>query len=152
MPCRRRYGEPRQAEVAARGDPRGSRAPDRQADRPLAGSPGQDQRPRARPLGCARRGLLRLVRLQGAQAHEGCLRAARGRGPRPGEENARGAPRMRVASFTVHGTAEQSARWKRAAEAEGFASVGAWAAPALDAYLKARARAGRPLPLYWRRG
>jgi len=46
----------------------------------------------------------------------------------------------------------QSIRWKRAAEAEGFASAGAWLADAADAYLKARARAGRPIPLAWRRG
>lgn len=59
---------------------------------------------------------------------------------------------LKTASFTVRGSMEQSVRWKRASNAEGFASVGAWAAPALDAYLKARARAGRPLPLYWRRG
>jgi hypothetical protein len=59
---------------------------------------------------------------------------------------------VKVATFTVRATVEQSARWKRAAEAEGFASVGAWAAPALDAYLRARARRGHPLPLYWRRG
>lgn len=59
---------------------------------------------------------------------------------------------LRVASFTVHGTAHQSARWKQAAGAEGFASAGAWLACAADAYLKARARAGAPVPLYWRRG
>lgn len=59
---------------------------------------------------------------------------------------------LKVASFAVRATVEQGIRWKRAADAEGFASVGAWAAPALDAYLKARARAGRPLPLAWRRG
>ncbi len=58
---------------------------------------------------------------------------------------------MKVASFTVRGTVEQSARWKRAAEAEGYASAGSWLAYAADAYLKARARAGRPLPLAWRR-
>ena len=59
---------------------------------------------------------------------------------------------MKVASFTVHATMAQSIAWKRAAEAEGFASVGSWAALALDAYLKARARAGHPIPLAWRRG
>jgi hypothetical protein len=59
---------------------------------------------------------------------------------------------LRVASFTVRATAEQSARWKRAAEAEGHRSAGTWLAEAADAYLKARARAGRPLPLAWRRG
>jgi hypothetical protein len=59
--------------------------------------------------------------------------------------------RLKVASFTVHATAEQSVRWKRAAEAEGFASAGAWLAGAADAYLKVRARAGLPVPLSWRR-
>ena len=59
---------------------------------------------------------------------------------------------LRVANFTVHATAAQSARWKQAAEAEGFHSVGAWLACAADAYLKARARAGQPVPLAWRRG
>jgi hypothetical protein len=59
---------------------------------------------------------------------------------------------MKVASFTVRATMQQSIRWKQVAEAEGFASVGSWAALALDAYLKARARAGRPLPLSWHRG
>ena len=59
---------------------------------------------------------------------------------------------MTTASFTVHATAEQSARWKRAAEAEGHRAAGTWLAEAADAYLKARARAGRPLPLAWRRG
>ncbi len=59
---------------------------------------------------------------------------------------------LRVANFTVHATAVQSARWKQAAEAEGFTSAGAWLAGAADAYLKARARAGAPVPLAWRRG
>ncbi len=58
---------------------------------------------------------------------------------------------MKVATFTVRGTLAQSERWKRAADAEGFASAGAWLADAADAYLKVRARAGRPLPLAWRR-
>ena len=57
---------------------------------------------------------------------------------------------MKVATFTVHATATQSARWKQAAQAEGFPSVGAWAGGAIDAYLKARATAGKPLPLAWR--
>lgn len=56
---------------------------------------------------------------------------------------------MKVASFTLHATMQQSIRWKQAAANEGYASVGSWAALALDAYLKARARAGRPLPLSW---
>ncbi len=60
--------------------------------------------------------------------------------------------RLRVASFTVHATAVQSARWKQAAEAEGFTSAGRWLACAADAYLKVRARAGQPVPLAWRLG
>ncbi len=58
---------------------------------------------------------------------------------------------MKVATFTLRADVHQSARWKQAAEAEGFPSVGAWAALALDAYLKARARAGMPIPLSWHR-
>jgi hypothetical protein len=46
----------------------------------------------------------------------------------------------------------QSIRWKQAAEGEGFASVGSWAGRALDAYLEARTRAGRPIPLSWHKG
>jgi hypothetical protein len=60
--------------------------------------------------------------------------------------------RLKVASFTIRATMAQSVAWKRAAEAEGHASVGTWAAEALDVYLKARARSGRPLPLFWSRG
>lgn len=59
---------------------------------------------------------------------------------------------MKVASFTVRATMPQSVRWKQAAEGEGFASVGSWAARALDAYLEHRTRAGRPIPLAWHRG
>jgi hypothetical protein len=59
---------------------------------------------------------------------------------------------VKVASFTVHANTHQSARWKQAAEGEGFPSVGAWLAGAADAYLKIRARAGLPVPLAWRRG
>ena len=58
---------------------------------------------------------------------------------------------LKVASFTVHATAEQSARWKRSAEGEGHRSAGTWLAAAADAYLKARARAGAPVPLAWHR-
>ena len=58
---------------------------------------------------------------------------------------------MKVATFTVHATAEQSVRWKRAAEAEGHRSAGTWLAAA-DAYLRVRARAGQPLPLAWHLG
>lgn len=57
---------------------------------------------------------------------------------------------MKVASFTVHATADQSVRWKQAADAEGHRSAGTWLAAAADAYLKVRARAGQPLPLAWR--
>jgi hypothetical protein len=60
--------------------------------------------------------------------------------------------RLKVASFAVRATMAQSVAWKRAAEAEGQASIGTWAAEALDAYLKVRAQAGKPLPLFWSRG
>ncbi len=59
---------------------------------------------------------------------------------------------MKVATYTVHADAQQSVRWNRAAEGEGFTSTGAWLAAAADSYLKARARAGMPIPLAWRRG
>jgi hypothetical protein len=59
---------------------------------------------------------------------------------------------LKVATFTVRASMAQSIAWKRAAEMEGFASVGSWAALALDAYLRTRARAGHPIPLSWRRG
>jgi hypothetical protein len=59
---------------------------------------------------------------------------------------------MKTASFTVHADVRQSARWKQASEGEGFPSVGSWLAGAADAYLKARARAGMPIPLCWRKG
>jgi hypothetical protein len=59
---------------------------------------------------------------------------------------------VKVATFTVHATAAQSARWKRAAESEGLASVGNWLARAADAHLELRARAGLPLPLAWAKG
>jgi hypothetical protein len=60
--------------------------------------------------------------------------------------------RLKIATFTVRATAAQSARWKLATEAEGFRSVGGWLAGAADAYMKARAKAGLPLPLAWRHG
>jgi hypothetical protein len=60
--------------------------------------------------------------------------------------------RVAVATFTVRGAVRQTARWKQAAEAEGYSSVGAWLAGAADSYLKARAQAGMPLPLAWHRG
>jgi len=59
---------------------------------------------------------------------------------------------VKVASFTVRATMAQSVRWKQASEGEGFVSVGSWAARALDAYLQARTRAGRPVPLSWHKG
>jgi len=59
---------------------------------------------------------------------------------------------VKVAAFTLRATMPQSVRWKQAAEGEGFASVGSWAGRALDAYLEARTRAGRPIPLAWHRG
>jgi hypothetical protein len=61
-------------------------------------------------------------------------------------------PQMKVASFTVGASAEQSRRWKMAAEADGHRAVGSWLSEAADAYLKARERAGRPVPLAWHRG
>lgn len=59
---------------------------------------------------------------------------------------------MKTVAFTVRGTISQGIRWKQAADADGHRAVGSWLAEAADAYLKARARAGRPLPLAWRRG
>ena len=56
---------------------------------------------------------------------------------------------MKTASFTVRATEKQSLRWKRAAHAEGHASVGTWLAEAVDAHLDALQRAGKPLPLAW---
>jgi hypothetical protein len=59
---------------------------------------------------------------------------------------------LKVASFTAHATIDQSTRWKIAAEADGHRAVGSWLAEAADCYLKARARAGNPIPLAWHRG
>jgi hypothetical protein len=59
---------------------------------------------------------------------------------------------VKVASFTVHATAEQSIRWKRAAESEGHRAAGTWLAAAADAYLRVRARAGQPIALAWHLG
>ncbi|HEY0513580.1 MAG TPA: hypothetical protein VGH73_16845 [Thermoanaerobaculia bacterium] len=58
---------------------------------------------------------------------------------------------MKVATFTVHADIRQSARWKQAAEARGHASTGTWIAEAVDRYLDALKRAGRPIPLAWNR-
>jgi hypothetical protein len=60
--------------------------------------------------------------------------------------------KFKTASFTVRATMAQSVRWKRAAEAEGHASVGTWLAEAADAHLEHRTTAGKPLPLFWGRG
>lgn len=60
--------------------------------------------------------------------------------------------RLKVATFTVRATVAQSARWKRAAEAEGHAAVGTWLAEAADRHLDALQRAGKPLPLAWGKG
>jgi hypothetical protein len=59
---------------------------------------------------------------------------------------------LKVASFTVRATEKQSIRWKRAAEADGHASVGTWLSEAADRHLDALQRAGRPIPLSWHRG
>jgi hypothetical protein len=59
---------------------------------------------------------------------------------------------MKTASFHVRATLAQSVAWKRAAEAYGHASVGTWIPEALDRYLDALKRAGKPLPLAWSKG
>lgn len=59
---------------------------------------------------------------------------------------------LKTASFTVRATERQSLRWKRAAEGAGHKAVGTWLAGAVDAYLDALQRAGKPLPLAWRWG
>jgi hypothetical protein len=71
-------------------------------------------------------------------------------GKTPGRQVSRSG--LKFATFTVKADASQSARWKQAAQAEGFASVGSWLARAADAHLKARATAGQPVPLGWSRG
>lgn len=53
---------------------------------------------------------------------------------------------LRIASYTVKADARQAVRWHRHAAAEGFHSVGAWIAAAVERYLKLR---DRPLPLHW---
>jgi hypothetical protein len=58
---------------------------------------------------------------------------------------------VKTVAFTVRGTMAQGIRWKQAADADGHRAVGSWLAEAADAYLKARARAGRPIPLGWHR-
>jgi hypothetical protein len=58
---------------------------------------------------------------------------------------------VKVASFTVRATMAQSVAWKRAAEAHGHASPGTWIAEAVDRYLDALKKAGKPIPLAWNR-
>jgi hypothetical protein len=58
---------------------------------------------------------------------------------------------LKVASFTVKATMAQSVRWKQTAEAHGHSSVGSWIAEAVDRYLDALKRAGKPIPLAWNR-
>src|SRR5436305_8097898 len=63
-----------------------------------------------------------------------------------------GGAAVKVATFSIRASMPQSVAWKKAADSEGFSSVGSWAACALDAYLKLRAKAGLPLPLAWHLG
>src|SRR5262249_54942439 len=79
-----------------------------------------------------------------------------GRAGRParhdqGEEGMSGAG-LKTAAYTVRASMTQSIAWRRAAEGEGRRAVGTWLAAAADTYLKARARAGAPVPLAWHRG
>ncbi len=46
----------------------------------------------------------------------------------------------------------QATAWQRAASAAGHASAGTWIAEAVDCHLRERARAGKSLPLSWRKG
>jgi hypothetical protein len=59
--------------------------------------------------------------------------------------------RLKAASFHVRATTAQAAAWNRAAEAHGHASTGTWIAEAMDRYLDALKRAGKPIPLAWNR-
>jgi hypothetical protein len=58
---------------------------------------------------------------------------------------------VKVASFTVRATMAQSIAWNRVAQAHGHASTGTWIAEAVDRYLDALKKAGRPVPLAWNR-
>ena len=58
---------------------------------------------------------------------------------------------MKTIAFTVRATEKQSIRWKRAADGEGHRAVGTWLAEAADRYLEAVARAGKLVPMGWRR-
>jgi hypothetical protein len=59
---------------------------------------------------------------------------------------------MKTVQFTVRATQAQAIRWNQASSADGHRAVGSWLSEAADAYLKARERAGRPVPLAWHRG
>ena len=71
---------------------------------------------------------------------------------------------LRVATFTVAASVEQSARWKRAAELAGHLSIGTWLAEAADVHARPKPRAlpavppslvapsPSPISLSWRRG
>jgi hypothetical protein len=58
---------------------------------------------------------------------------------------------LKMATFTVRATERQALAWNRAAQAHGHASTGSWIAEALDHYLDALKKAGKPLPLAWNR-
>ncbi len=60
--------------------------------------------------------------------------------------------KLKTASYTVRATTAQAAAWNRAAQAHGHTSTGSWIAEAVDRYLDALKRAGKPLALAWRRG
>jgi hypothetical protein len=59
--------------------------------------------------------------------------------------------RLKTASYTVRATTAQAVAWNRAAQAHGHASTGSWIAEAVDRYLDALKKAGKPLPLAWNR-
>ena len=59
---------------------------------------------------------------------------------------------MKTTAFTVRADSRQAAIWQRWAAAEGFDAVGRWLSAAADSYVKARVKAGLPLPLSWRSG
>jgi hypothetical protein len=58
---------------------------------------------------------------------------------------------MKTVAFTVRATEKQSLQWRRAADGEGHRAVGTWLAEAADRYLEAVARAGKLVPMGWRR-
>ncbi|MBW8878331.1 MAG: hypothetical protein JF614_25485 [Acidobacteria bacterium] len=58
---------------------------------------------------------------------------------------------MKTVAFTVRATEKQSIRWKQAADGVGHMEVGTWLAEAADRYLEAVARAGKLVPMGWRR-